>query len=196
MGFSLWILTMTTLVQVRYNCYRLHKKLFLWNKSIIRKQEKSETTLSSEWVFVGFGGEHVLIMNNYLTLVILKSQTPLSIVTNPLTHRIVAFTFPEICCIVVDIHIYHTVLPVPIVLSIIRHLCLNQCFPRHAGHRWTARKKPQKRELDYSLFNAACFAACLLWTLTKIFSNRHRSVWNSNFESCTIVTIWSTLKNK
>ena len=81
----------------------LNKKLF-WNKSIIKKQEKSETTLSAR-VFVGFGGEHVLIMNlglNYLTLVILKSQTPLSIVTNPLTHRIVAFTFPEICCIVVD----------------------------------------------------------------------------------------------
>ena len=102
---------MTTLVQVRYNCYMLNKKLF-WNKSIIKKQEKSETTLSTR-VFVGFGGEHVLIMNlglNYLTLVILKSQTqtPLSIVTNPLTHRIVAFAFPEICCIVVDIHIYPT----------------------------------------------------------------------------------------
>ena len=82
---------MTTLVQVRYNCYMLNKKLF-WNKSIIKKQEKSETTLSAR-VFVGFGGEHVLIMNlglNYLTLVILKSQTqtPLSIVTNPLTHRV------------------------------------------------------------------------------------------------------------
>ena len=66
-------------------------------------------------------------------------------------------------------HIYHTVLPVPIVLSIIRHLCLNQCFPRHAGHRWTARKKPQKRELDHSLFNAACFAALLALDIDQDF---------------------------
>ena len=40
----------------------LNKKLF-WNKSIIKKQEKSETTLSAR-VFVGFGGEHVLIINS------------------------------------------------------------------------------------------------------------------------------------
>ena len=158
MGFSLWILTMTTLVQVRYNCYRLHKKLFLWNKSIIRKQEKSETTLSSEWVFVGFGGEHVLIMNNKPdSSHFEKSDTFVYCYESLDTSHCRVYLPWDLLHSCRYTHIYHTVLPVPIVLSIIRHLCLNQCFPRHAGHRWTARKKPQKRELDHSLFNAACF---------------------------------------
>ena len=188
MGFSLWILTMTTLVQVRYNCYMLNKKLF-WNKSIIKKQEKSETTLSAR-VFVGFGGEHVLIMNlglNYLTLVILKSQTPLSIVTNPLTHRIVAFTFPEICCIVVDIP--HS--PSCAYCTLNNQTPLSK--PMFPEARWTP--LDGSKETTKEGTGSFSLQRCLL-CLPACFGHRPRfsQIVIGVFESCTIITIWSTLK--
>ena len=130
-----------------------------------------------------------MIMNNYLTLVILKSQTPLSIVTNPLTHRIVAFTFPEICCIVVDIP--HTVLPVPIVLSIIRHLCLTDASQGIRHITLLARCKETTKEGTGSFSLQRC-----LLCLPACFGHRPRfsQIVIGVFESCTIITIWSTLK--